>query len=94
MFASALECMTGWEPGGVRAVYNSLPKQTLAEASRHLAGWLTFQDFCHGEPLMQARSRWLMRSLLCLGVWLNAVAAQVATPSSSDQKKPVVPRQN
>ena len=36
---------------------------------------------------MQARSRWLLRSFLCLGVWLNPVAGQVAKNSSSDQKK-------
>jgi alpha-mannosidase len=35
---------------------------------------------------MQARSHWLLCSSLCLGVWLNSVAAQVAKPSSSQKK--------
>jgi alpha-mannosidase len=35
---------------------------------------------------MQAGSRWQLRLFLCLGVWLNSVAAQVAKNSSSDLK--------
>jgi alpha-mannosidase len=35
---------------------------------------------------MQASSHWLLCSSLCLGVWLNSVAAQVAKPSSSQKK--------
>jgi alpha-mannosidase len=35
---------------------------------------------------MQASSRWLLCSFLCLGVWLNSVAAQVAKTSSSQKK--------
>jgi len=38
---------------------------------------------------MQARSRWLLRSFLYLGVWLNSVAGQVAKSPPSDQKKPL-----
>ena len=35
---------------------------------------------------MQASSRWLLCSFLCLGVWLNSVAAPVAKTSSSQKK--------
>ena len=35
---------------------------------------------------MQASSRWLLCSFLCLGVWLNSVAAQVAKTSSSQKE--------
>src|SRR5713226_5987304 len=45
------------------------------------------EDLCHGEPLMQASSRWLLCLFLCLGVWLNSVATQMAKTSSPYQKK-------
>ena len=38
---------------------------------------------------MQARSRWMPRLVLCLGVWLNPVVGQIAKNPSSDQKKPL-----
>jgi alpha-mannosidase len=38
---------------------------------------------------MQAGPRWLLRSFLYLGVWLNPVAGQVAKSPPSDQKKPL-----